>query len=111
MDEPLSGLTDNPHNYYYTEKIYTSDQQPNYDLLLTWRQILDKYEQPKYIVVEAFSNTEKVMKYYQYGVDFPFNLDLITNLTTHSTAADIKHVVDTWCNIILKGGTPNWVVS
>ncbi|KAK9308582.1 hypothetical protein QLX08_001445 [Tetragonisca angustula] len=111
LDEPLSGQTDDPNSYYYTEKIYTSDQQSNYDILPTWRQVLDKYKQPKYMVVEPFGNTEKTMKYYYYGIDFPFNLDLITNLTVHSTAADIKHIVDTWYNISLEGGTPNWVAG
>ncbi|KAK1128207.1 hypothetical protein K0M31_002677 [Melipona bicolor] len=111
LDEPLSGLTDDPNNYDYTLKIYTTDQQSTYDILPTWRQILNKYKQPQYIFIEAYTNTSSTMKYYYYGADFPFNFDLITNLTRNSTAADIQHIVDSWYKNMPEGGTSNWVVG
>ena len=111
LDEPLSGLTDDPNAIEYTQKIYTTDLQSTYDILPTWRQILDEYEQPKYIMVEVYSSTSATMKYYKYGADFAFNFDLITKLTINSTAADIKHIIDSWYNTMPEGSTPNWVVS
>ncbi|XP_043521918.1 alpha-glucosidase-like isoform X2 [Frieseomelitta varia] len=111
LDEPLSGLTDDPDVYDYTEKIYTTNQQPDYDILPTWRKVLDEYEQPKYIMIEAYSNMSDTMKYYHYGADFPFNFYTITNLTSSSSAADIKHIVDSWYNNMPEGSTPNWVAG
>ena len=109
-DEPLSGLTDDPNNYDYTEKIYTNNQQPTYEILPTWRQVLDEYEQSKFLIIEVYGNTSAVIKYYNYEA-VPFNFDLITKLTRNSTAADFKHIVDSWYANLPKGGTPNWVVS
>ncbi|KAK9308580.1 hypothetical protein QLX08_001445 [Tetragonisca angustula] len=111
LDEPLSGLTDDPNAIEYTQKIYTTDLQSTYDILPTWRQILDEYEQPKYIMVEVYSSTSATMKYYKYGADFAFNFDLITKLTINSTAADIKHIIDSWYNTMPEGSTPNWVAG
>ena len=110
-NEPLSGLTDDPNDYLYTKKIYTTDQQASYDIIPTWRQLLNKYKQPKYIMIEAYTNKSETMKYYNYAADFPFNFYTITNLTSTSTAADVKDIVDSWYNDMPKGGTPNWVVS
>ena len=111
LDEPLSGLTDDPNNYDYTEKIYTTNQPQTYDILPTWRKVLDEYEQPKYLMIEAYANISDTMKYYHYGADFPFNFYTITNLTRTSTAADIKNIVDLWYTNMPEGGTANWVVS
>ena len=110
-DEPLSGLTDDPNNYDYTEKIYTTSQLSSYELIPTWRQVLNEYEQPKYLMIEAYSNMSATMKYYHYEADFPFNFNFVTNLTRDSTAADFNHLVDSWYANLPKGGTPNWVVS
>ncbi|KAK1128208.1 hypothetical protein K0M31_002679 [Melipona bicolor] len=111
LDEPLSGLTDDPNNIDYTLRIYTTDQQQTYDILPTWRKILDEYEQPQYIFIEVYANTSSTMKYYHYGADFPFNFDLITNLTRTSTAADIQHIVDSWYENMPEDSTPNWVAG
>lgn len=111
LDEPLSGLTDDPNDYDYTVKIYTTNQQPTYDIIPTWRQVLDKYEQPKYLMLEVYSNVSDTMKYYHYGANFPFNFYTITNLTRNSNAEDIKYVIDSWYDNIPEGCTPNWVTG
>ncbi|KOX72590.1 putative maltase H [Melipona quadrifasciata] len=111
LNEPLSGVTDDLNDYDYTLKIYTTNQPQTYDIIPTWRQVLDKYEQPKYLMLEVYSNVSDTMKYYHYGADFPFNFYTITNLTRTSTAEDIKNVIDSWYDNMPKGYTPNWVVS
>ena len=63
------------------------------------------------MVVELydFTNTHN-MKFYDYGVDYPFNFSLV-DVTKDSDARDIFKLVDGWLANMPKGKWPNWVVG
>lgn len=95
------------------EHIYTIDQIETYDLVRSWRNILDARGGEKIIIMtEAYTNLPNTVKYYEYGVNVPFNFAFVTGLNNHSTALDFKRSIDDWINAIPKGNyVPNWVVD
>ncbi|CAK9825383.1 unnamed protein product [Anthophora retusa] len=109
LDEPLTGNTDDPNNSGYTKKIYSMDQPQTYEIVLSWRQVMEEFEQPKFMMMEAYANVSSTMKYYQYGATYPFNFGFITDLGNNSAAVDFKNMVDTWMSNMPAGSIPNWV--
>jgi len=59
--------------------------------------------------MEAYTNFEHTMQYYNYDV-LPFNFEFVTNLTIQSSAEDFKREMDSWMNSMPKGKVANWVV-
>ncbi|XP_076249708.1 alpha-glucosidase [Calliopsis andreniformis] len=111
LDEPLSGTTNDPNNYGYTEKTYTKDQPLTYEIVRGWRGVLDEYNTSKVMMIEAYTNISMTMKYYEVGAHFPFNFGIITDLNMNSTAADFKRVIDQWMTNMPAGCTANWVAG
>lgn len=115
LDEPLTGQTSDPGSYMYTDHIYTRDLQPLYDLMQQWRDLLNEYSKKdgmhRATIVEAYTSDELTMKYYNYGIDFPFNFKFIGDVDAQSSAADVKTIVDRWMSEMPPGATANWVVS
>ncbi|XP_043271077.1 alpha-glucosidase-like [Venturia canescens] len=115
LDEPLSGLTDDPSNFDYLQHIYVKDQARSYEIVKGWRTVLEEYKQEdgksRVMMIEAYTDTEHTMKFYEAGADFPFNFWLITMVNENSSAADFKNVVDSWMSNMPKGSTPNWVAG
>ncbi|XP_060821842.1 alpha-glucosidase-like [Bombus pascuorum] len=110
-DEPLSGKTNDSSSPDYTDRIYTMHLQKDYEVIPGWRNVLNEFKQPKYIFTEAYANTSATMKYYKYGVNFPFNFDLIQHVNKSSDASTLKDVVDNWMKNMPKDSIPNWVVG
>lgn len=114
-DEPLTGTTDDPASYYYTEHIYTVDQIETYEMVSQWRSLVDKYSKKsgnqRIMFVEAYTNLKNTMKLYNYGAYFPFNFGLITSVNSKSTALDFKNVIESWQKALPRGAISNWVVS
>ncbi|KOC69745.1 Alpha-glucosidase [Habropoda laboriosa] len=111
LDEPLTGDTNDPNNYGYTEKIYSKDQLQTYKIVLGWRQVMEEFEQPRFMMMEAYTNVSMTMRYYAYGAHYPFNFGLITDMQKNSTAADFKNMVDSWMSNMPAGSIPNWVAG
>lgn len=111
LDEPVTGTTKDPNNYGYTDKIYTTHLPRTYEMVLGWRQVLDEFPQPKFMMIEAYANISMTMKYYRYGAHYPFNFGLITNVGKDSKSADFKNLIDTWMTNMPDGAIANWVVS
>lgn len=44
-DEPVSGDNVGNHEYGYLNHIYTKDQPETYDLVYSWRKLIDDYSQ------------------------------------------------------------------
>lgn len=59
--------------------------------------------------MEAYTNFENTMKYYDYDV-LPFNFAFIINLNAQSSAQDFKREMDAWLNAMPREGVANWVV-
>ncbi|XP_043675704.1 alpha-glucosidase-like [Vespula pensylvanica] len=113
LDEPLSGTTYNPYAYNSTKKIYTRDQPETYDLVQSWRDLLNEYSTkekcPKILVIEAYASVEYTMDYYKHGANFPFNFNFIDKLNKDSTASDVAKYVEDWISNMPDGSIANWV--
>ncbi|XP_043260144.1 alpha-glucosidase-like [Colletes gigas] len=111
-DEPPSGKTDDPYNINYPDRIYTKDQPQTYDIIKSWREVLDEYKDSERIMmIEAYTNMTSTMKYYTSGAHFPFNFAMIANLTKNSSAADFHKMINNWMEDMPSGGDPNWVAG
>ncbi|XP_024867549.1 maltase 1-like [Temnothorax curvispinosus] len=115
-DEPrtyVNGTT--PRDYTYLNHIYTTDLIETYQLFGGWRKFLDFYafihnQDQKLLVMEAYTNFEHTMQYYDYNV-LPFNFMFITNLNSKSSAQDFKREIDSWMNSMPSGKIANWVLG
>ncbi|XP_001604459.1 maltase 1 [Nasonia vitripennis] len=116
-DEPLShkpGVTSQNHNYL--EHIYVKDDQRSYDLIKTWRKVLDDWsdshnEDEKVIMTEAYASLDNTIKWYDYGSNIPFNFNFITNVDNSSKPSDFKKVIDDWITRTPSYGSANWVMG
>lgn len=109
-DEPLSGWTKDPDDYGYLHHIYTNSLDETYEVVRQWRQVIDEYKD-RVMMIEAYADTEKTMKYYHYGAHFPFNFGFVTSADKTSSAGKIKELVDTWIGNSPPKSVSNWVVS
>lgn len=113
LDEPLSGLTDDPNAYNYTKKIYTRDQPETYEIVRSWRALLDEYSAkdgcPKVLIIEAYASEELTIKYYENGAHFPFNFGFIDKVNGRSSAKDVAEYIQNWMSKMPDGSTANWV--
>lgn len=117
LNEPRSyapGATE--RDYSYLHHIYTTDDPRTYDLVASWRKVLDDYadhhnEDEKIIMTEAYSNLENTMKYYKFGSHVPFNFKFISDVNNVSKAADFKRIIDDWMSQMPNDESPNWVMG
>ncbi|XP_076681156.1 alpha-glucosidase [Andrena cerasifolii] len=118
MDEPSANRTDIPADDYDSlVHIYTRDQNETYDVLKSWRKLMDDYSDQsktdaKMILTEAYTTDDLVNKFYKYGSTVPFNFMFIIDLNIASTAAEFKKHVDQWVSSVSGSEyLPNWVVG
>ena len=116
-NEPDSNRTDVPKDDYDSlEHIYTVNQNETYDVLRSWRQLMDEHSNrtksdPRLILTEAYTSHDLTIKYYNSGSNVPFNFMFINQVNNESTAADYKNLIDKWVSAVPKGNVPNWVVG
>ena len=118
LSEPSANRTDIPADDYDSlDHIYTRDLNETYDVLKSWRKLLDDYSNQtktdaKMILTEAYTTHDLVTKFYNYGSTVPFNFMFITELNIASTAAEFKKLVDKWVSSVPgPEPVPNWVVG
>ncbi|CAL7944760.1 unnamed protein product [Xylocopa violacea] len=109
LDEPVSGLTNNSNLYAYLNHIYTTNQPKSLEILHGWREVMNEFEQPKFMMTEAYTNLSMNMKFYEYGADFPFNFGFVVDVDKNSKAPDFKKAIDSWMSAMPAGHIPNWV--
>lgn len=94
--------------------MYHVDQPETYAIISDWVKMIRKFgkEHKKHIMVvtEAYTSLTNVMKYYDAGVDFPFNF-LLINWTKTWTILQMKKEISEWMEKIPKGAWTNWVIS
>lgn len=121
-DEPLSGWTDDPLSYAYTEHHYTKDLDEMYDMVYQWRKVLDDWKEEhggdtRIMMTEAYANTTFLKKFFnspdgkRQGSHMPFNFALITDLSETSSAHDFKRVIEERLSIVPDGKYTNWVIG
>ncbi|KAJ8680493.1 hypothetical protein QAD02_016280 [Eretmocerus hayati] len=114
-DEPLL-ISGTPQNYPDLDHIYTKDDPRTYELIKSWRTLMDKWsdehnEDEKVILTEAYTALENTTKYYQYGSNVPFNFNFIMSIDNKSSPNDFKKNIEEWMNHMPKGEVANWVVG
>lgn len=118
-DEPRANAIDKiPEEFDYLNHIYTQSQDPTYDMVYQWRDLLDSYEKkdgiPRVMLTEAYTPVKLTMRYYgnatHNGSHLPFNFEFLKGITKDSDARDIKFIIDKWMTYMPLGKTANWVV-
>ncbi|KAJ2953901.1 hypothetical protein O0L34_g1531 [Tuta absoluta] len=116
-DEPLSGQTDDPDNYDYTNHIYTKNHEETYGMVYQWREVLEEYKardgMSRVMMTECYDTPQIVMKYFGDGVregsQMPFNFVLIGEINKDSTAQEIKYSLDRYLTFKPIDKLANWV--
>ncbi|RZC40430.1 maltase 2, partial [Asbolus verrucosus] len=122
-DEPptgIAGFTDD--DYEYRHHIYTKDQPENYNLIYSWRKLVDDYTNTnggdqRVLMTEAYADINHTMLFYgtpdgdQLGAHFTFNFFLIVDLNLYSTAQDIVNSINKWLDAIPEIYISNWVIG
>ncbi|XP_046740846.1 maltase 1-like [Diprion similis] len=116
-DEPLSNNPNVPQGYYDSlNHIYSMHQPGTYDIIQSWRDLLDKYatemkSDTKVIMTEGYGPIDFVMNYYTHGSNVPFNFFFITDARSGSTAEELKSIIDNWMNNMPDNYVANWVIG
>ncbi|EZA55706.1 putative maltase H [Ooceraea biroi] len=100
-------------DYDTLDHIYTRNLLETYDVLKSWRKLLDNHSRTadtKMILTEADAD---FATYYKSGSNVPFNFMFILELNNKSSATDFKHLIDGWMNNIPDDPAyvANWVVG
>ncbi|KAK0076141.1 hypothetical protein PV325_005818 [Microctonus aethiopoides] len=114
LDEPVLPNTGLPPGDPGTlNHIYTQNQPELYDIIKSWRDLVDAHGgEKKIILTEAYTSLENTMKYFKYGSNAPMNFMFIGEVTNKSTSVDVKRTIDRWMNNIPEGNyIANWVVG
>ncbi|KAH0952270.1 hypothetical protein HN011_004404 [Eciton burchellii] len=105
-----------PDDYDYLIHTLTKDMRETYELVQSWRKILDDYARrhntnEKVMMTEAYASLANTIKYYSYGSHIPFNFNFITNVNKDSDAATFKKTIDEWIKAMPANGVANWVMG
>lgn len=116
-DEPKSNAPGvSERDYGYLNHIHTKDDPRTYDLVKSWRKILDDWsdshnEDEKVIMIEAYTSLANTTRFYHYGAHVPFNFNFIMSLSANSKPRDFKKLIDDWMANTPRDASANWVVS
>lgn len=117
LDEPPSNIPGLPEgDYDNLNHIYTKNLQETYEVLQTWRDLMDNSSETadtKMILTEAYTDLDLTIKYYLSGSTVPFNFMFISDLNVNSTALNFKKNIDRWMKNVPEGDAyvANWVVG
>ncbi|CAH2229153.1 maltase A1-like [Pararge aegeria] len=118
-DEPLSGAANaGPDDYEYLSHIYTENLLETYDVVYSWRDVLDEYitsqGEYKIMMTEAYAALQLMIRYYGTSTrngSIPFNFSFLGDINKNSTAWEIKTVIDRWMTYMPSGRVANWVIG
>lgn len=121
-DEPETGYETDPNSYDFLHHYYTKDLPEVYEMIYSWRDLLDKYKEEhggctRIMMTEAYANVTCLMNFYEddagirKGSHIPFNFMMITELFKTSDARDFVFTFQRWMTYMPLGGTPNWVIG
>ncbi|XP_055915885.1 maltase 2-like isoform X2 [Eupeodes corollae] len=122
-DEPETGSVKDSNSYEFLHHYYTKDLPEVYDIIYSWRDLLDKYKEEhndgltRIMMTEAYANVTCLMNFYEddtgahKGSHIPFNFMMITSLFKTSDARDFVFTFQRWMTYMPVGGTANWVIG
>lgn len=121
-DEPTSGNTADKNLYDYTTHVYTKDLPESYEMVYSWRKLLDEWKknrggETRIIMTEAYADIKNTMRFYEsddtkrQGAHIPFNFGLLTDIKDDSQAGDYVFSINKWMSYMPHDKTANWVVS
>ncbi|XP_014208338.1 maltase 1-like [Copidosoma floridanum] len=116
-DEPRSNDQQaSERDYNYLDHIYTKDDPRTYDLIQSWRNLMDRWadehnEEEKVILTEAYTNLKNTTKFYKYGSHVPFNFNFIVQANNNSGPEKFKEIIDSWVQEVPPGNSSNWVMG
>ncbi|XP_043479565.1 alpha-glucosidase-like [Leptopilina heterotoma] len=115
LDEPRNNNNVPIDDYDSLDHIYTKDQIETYEVIKAWRNMLNQYSEVhntdgKFIVTEAYTNLDEIMKYFQAGAN-PFNFAFISSLNDKSVAKDFEREIKNWLENIPNYRDANWVTG
>ncbi|XP_024938936.1 uncharacterized protein LOC107265869 [Cephus cinctus] len=123
FDEPINPNppeNTNETDYEFLLHTYTKDQIETYELVYSWRTLLDSYAArtdnvTRLQIVESSSTLDKVIPYQgngtHKGAHLSFNFGLILNVTQASGASVFINEITSWLNSIPRNSTANWVLG
>ncbi|XP_055859447.1 maltase A3-like [Episyrphus balteatus] len=120
LDEPPSGITNDPENSDYLKHLYTQDQPETLDMVYQWRTVMDDFQRihggdTRVLLIETYSPASFTMKIYgnrtTKGAHLPFNFNLITMLNKGFSATDLSRSISSWWDNMPPGQTANWVIG
>ncbi|XP_075236576.1 maltase 2-like [Lycorma delicatula] len=110
-----------PKNEYLNiNHTYTMDQPLTFEIIRSWRKILDSYSKDKNVdtrvmLTEAYTTLSKTMEYYgteQEPIsEMPFNFQLISKISPQSNAKDVAKSIQDWFDNMPAGKWANWVIG
>jgi alpha-glucosidase len=106
-DPPNPHYTPGQDPYYQLLPTYSRDQPELRDVIRRMRQVLDEYGD-RVMIGEAYLPLPRLLTYYEAGVHFPFNFQLI-KLAWDPPA--IRQVIDTYEAALSEQHWPNWVLG
>ncbi|XP_033222582.1 maltase 2-like [Belonocnema kinseyi] len=115
LDEPRNDNNVPDDDYDSLDHIYTTDQNETYQVLKSWRKLLDDYvnihqTDAKFIVTEAYVDRKLTLHYFEAGSN-PFNFMFISSLNEASSAVNFKREIDNWMENLPNGKVSNWVTG
>lgn len=122
IDEPVSGNVEDPMDHEYLDHIYTMNQNETFEMVYFFHEVLDACKaehggDTKILMTESYTVPENVMRFYgsadgtRTGAQMPFNFVMINDVTSSSTATDIKKIIEDWLALVPEGQSTNWVLG
>lgn len=111
LDEPLSGQSEDPELYDYTNKVYTRNQEKSYQIVQGWRKVVDEFKPAKQLIIDTHTNVSLALKYYDYGAKYPLNYELIADVEKRWSVSEHLQIIQNWMKKRPESYPPSWVVS
>jgi alpha-glucosidase len=106
-DPPNPAYTPEQDPYYQLLPTFSRDQPELRDVIRLLRRVVDEYDD-RVLIGEVYLPLPRLIAYYEAGVHFPFNFQLLKVAWRPSL---IRQVIDTYEGLLSAEQWPNWVLG
>jgi alpha-glucosidase len=106
-DPPNPDYTPDRDPYYQLLPTYSRDQPEMGEVISYVRQVVAEYGE-RMLIGEAYLPLPRLLSYYEAGIDFPFNFQL---LQAAWKPAVVGSIIDTYEATLTPAQWPNWVLG